>query len=643
MPGNTNKRSHGARAAEYLVQRGLAVDGDGALRHKKPGAYNPAAVGLEIVRERQMASARGGHFQRTVAARQAAARAAAAKAEAAKVAAAKAAAAAASPDGAAAAPGGGSAEEADSTPKASRVPLVVYEDNPEYVESCRRFQAQLEAAKAAEVAKKAAAAEALVALSERRQTWIAKFSGLCKRLLPRLPHVLREVAIAKVLKYKLRLAALRKEIEAHQSSCIWSAPWTLAPDAMLWGWGDLAVDRVAEVKQLEDAIKVTSKRTRALSFHPLLKFTPPAIPLAPKLSRREAEAVATAAAVEEITRLALPDYLVAAEEGDTTGCTAIVFKNLRECRGKEQLIRAHKDLTALIEGMRCRLAAKQGVYIKTDHRDKSHSTGVAFVNFATTEDCHKCMASMRAQEGGVWLYDAATNTERQLMPEFSMSSRKTSAQMATEAKAKAAAKVKEAGEAEARKAAVRAAMAGDDKSTSRTPVAPITGRAGKTAFTVVAAAGAAPKLAPVNLGATARKRKAEAEAARMAQVKAEFEAMFAPSLTAAAVAPSKPNRTQLAVSFKQVVAIAALPAPAPYVPPPTLEEDLEAGRICGPSHPDWQKQQNLLRRRAITHKAELMVAAAVPFEGYAAGEAEKKVKGLIKAAAGSKVFTPFRG
>jgi hypothetical protein len=296
--------------------------------------------------------------------------------------------------------------------------------------------------------------------------------------------------------------------------------------------------------------------------------------------------------------------------------------------------------------MRCRLATKQGVYIKTDHRDKNHSTGVAFVNFATTEDCHKCMAAMRAQEGGVWLFDATTNTERQLMPEFSASKRKTSAEMAADAKAK----VKAAAEAAARKDAVRAAMASSNGSngdgTSRTPVAPITGRAGKTAFTVVATAAAgAPTLAPVKLGETARKRKAEAEAARMAIVKAEFAAMFEPSLSAAAAAPTprKPNRTQLVVSFKQVTAMPALPAPAPYVAPPTLEEDLEAGRICGPSHPDWQKQQNLLRRRAITHKAELMVAAAVPFEGYAAGEAEKKVKGLIKAAAGSKVFTPFRG
>ena len=254
------------------------------------------------------------------------------------------------------------------------------------------------------------------------------------------------------------------------------------------------------------------------------------------------------------------------------------------------------------------------------------------------------MDAMRAKEGGVWLFDRETNTERQLMPEFSMSSRKTSAQMAAEAKAKVAAKEAEAEAAKAAKAAIRAAMAGSD-STSRTPVALVTGRAGKTAFTVVAAsaaAGDAPKLAPVKLGETARKRRADAEAARMAKVKAEFEAMFAPSLAAAA-APRKPNRTQLAVSFKQVVAIAALPAPAPYVAPPTLEEDLDAGRICGPSHPDWQKQQNLLRRRAITHKAELIVAAAVPFEGYAAGEAEKKVKALVKAAAGSKVFTPFRG
>jgi hypothetical protein len=518
---------------------------------------------------------------------------------------------------------------------------VVCEESPEYVEACRAFQAKLEAVKAEEVAKKAAAAAALVAASLRRQTLIAKFSGLCKRLLPRLPALLREVAAAKVLNFQLKLDALRKEIAEQQQSCMWSGAWTLAPDAMLWGWGDLAVDREAEVAKLEHAIKACSKYTRALAFHPLLKFTPPAVALPPKLSRHDAEVAATAAAAAEIKRLALPDYLVAAEEGDTSACTAIVFKNLRECRGKEQLIQAHKDLTALIEGMRCRLAAKQGVYVKTDHRDKSHSTGVAFVNFANSEECHKCMAAMRAKEGGVWLYDAATNTERQLMPEFSAAGRKTSAQMAAEAKAKAAAKEAEAEAAKAAKAAIRAAMASGSDSTSRTPVAAITGRAGKVAFTVVEAAGDAPKLAPVNLGATARKRKADAEAARMATVKAEFAAMFAPSL--ASVAPSKPNRTQLAVSFKQVVAIAALPAPAPYVAPPTLEEDVEAGRICGPAHADWQKQQNLLRRRAITHKAELIVEASTPFDGYKPGEADKAIKALIKKAAGSKVFTPFRG
>jgi hypothetical protein len=38
-----------------------------------------------------------------------------------------------------------------------------------------------------------------------------------------------------------------------------------------------------------------------------------------------------------------------------------------------------------------------------------------------------------------------------------------------------------------------------------------------------------------------------------------------------------------------------------------------------------------------------MVAAAAPFEGYGVGEAEKAIKALIKQAAGSKVFTPFRG
>jgi hypothetical protein len=127
----------------------------------------------------------------------------------------------------------------------------------------------------------------------------------------------------------------------------------------------------------------------------------------------------------------------------------------------------------------------------------------------------------------------------------------------------------------------------------------------------------------------------------MAKVKAEFAAMFTTPL-AVAVAPSKPNRTQLVVSFKQVVAMPAL-APAVVVIPRTFEQDMAEGIMCGPSHPDFKKQQNILRRAAIEHKARLTVAEAVPFEGYAPGEAEAAIKKIIKAHAGSKVFTPFRG
>ena len=626
MPGNKSKRSHGARAEDFIKRSGLAVDGDGTLRKKKPGAYNPAAVGMAIVQERHMAGARAGHFRRTATAKRAVARGGAA---------------------AAASPPGGGAAAAASTPK-SRAAVVVYDESPEYVEAMRAFQAKLEAGKAAEAAKKGAAAAALVALRERRQAFIAKWAPKAGPLLPRIPVGLREMAALKAAEAKEKLAKLRVEIAEEQCDAFvkgWERPDPCANHSG-WRWGDLATNRDAEVARLVESIRRWSERARRFSLHPLIKFTPPAVALPAKLSRHDAEVAATAAAVEEIKRVALPDYLVAAEEGDTTGSTAIIFKNLRECRGKEQLIRAHKDLTTLIEGMRCRLAAKQGVYIKTDYRDKTHSTGVAFVNFATTEDCHKCMTAMRAKEDGVWLFDAATNTERQLMPEFSISKRKSSAEMAAEEKTKAAAKVKAAEEAEARKAAVRAAMAGSmGDGTSRTPVALVTGRAGKTAFTVVeaatAASGAAPTLAKVNLGATAKARKAEAEAARMAQVKAEFAAMFATPL-AVAVAPSKPNRTQLVVSFKQVVAMPAL-APAVIVIPRTFEEDMAEGIMCGAAHPDFRKQQNLLRRSAIEHKARLIVTDAAPFEGYAPGEAEAAIKKIIKAHAGSKVFTPYRG
>ena len=615
MAGNKSKRSHGARAEAFIKRSGLAVDGDGTLRKKKPGAYNPAAVGMAIVQERHMAGARAGHFRRTATAKKVVARGEAA--------------AAASP------PGGG---EASSVPK-PRAALVVCEESPEYVAACRAFQATLDARKAEEAAKKAAAAAALAALRERRQAFIAKFGDQCKRLLPRFPVQLREMAARKAANATKRLVELRAEHAEFQERCFFvgRSQWTTSPDALSWGWGDIATDREAEAARLERDIKMWSNRARALSLHPFLKFTPPVVALPAKLSRREAEVAATAALAEEIRREATPAYLVAREEGDVSACVTLRLGNLRHCVGKEQLIRAHKDITALVEGLRCRLAAKQGVYIPTT-RDKKSSTGFAFINFATTEDCHKCMAAFRAMADGVWLFDRETNTERQLMPEYSVSRRKSSAEMAAEA----AAKVKAEEAAKAAKAAIRAAMAGSMGDGATRTIALVTGRAGKTAFTVVeasaAAAGDAPKLAPVNLGATAKARKAAAEAAHLAEVKAQFAAMFATPLVAA----PKPNRLQLAVSFKQVTAMAALPPPVAVVVR-TVEEDMAAGIYCGAKHPDYKKQQQILRRRQITDKAELLVEEAMPFEGYGAGEAERAVRRLIREAAGSKVFTPFRG